>query len=423
MARSNLSLTRRQALRGAAGLGLLLATSPAAALAAPADPVLPSGFDATLAQESASAEPDLSWVTLKPESLANWHFKLDAADGTRFTLTPKYVDPATTKLKTVMIPFAKASPPFDATMSKILDVMYQKQVPVSFSFWFFQRKTENLRRAVEFAEANNFDLLAPMGSESTEFLHEIYLNGKLPALSLFTKDPVLIGWMKDFVNGSGTNMAYCSTAVSIPVQMSYLQAVRAEVKHIGVLYASSSTSTMEAQVIPLRAVAAANGINMTEVVVTDDMNPHPEFTAKVPPAVAAMERNDPGFQKSVFYATGTTAVINSIELIAQLAGKVPVVSAWPDLVKEGPGSAVLSIGITYDNVGYLASKYLLDILFDGTKPANMPVGVVAPPDLAISFLKARQVGLKIPYSFFETAGYIYDHRGRAVRLAGHAVTA
>jgi putative ABC transport system substrate-binding protein len=43
------------------------------------------------------------------------------------------------------------------------------------------------------------------------------------------------------------------------------------------------------------------------------------------------------------------------------------------------------------------------------------VGLVSPPDIAISFLKAREIGLRLPFSFFERASFIYDYDGKAVR--------
>ena len=35
--------------------------------------------------------------------------------------------------------------------------------------------------------------------------------------------------------------------------------------------------------------------------------------------------------------------------------------------------------------------------------------------MAISFLKAREIGMRIPFSFFEIASFIYDYNGEPVR--------
>jgi hypothetical protein len=49
------------------------------------------------------------------------------------------------------------------------------------------------------------------------------------------------------------------------------------------------------------------------------------------------------------------------------------------------------------------------------KPGDLKVGLVSPPDIAISFLKAREIGLRVPFPFYETASFIYDYDGKPVR--------
>ena len=51
----------------------------------------------------------------------------------------------------------------------------------------------------------------------------------------------------------------------------------------------------------------------------------------------------------------------------------------------------------------------------------MGVGIVSPPDIAINFRKAREIGLKIPFGFLERATFVYDYQGRMVRRNGEAV--
>jgi hypothetical protein len=36
----------------------------------------------------------------------------------------------------------------------------------------------------------------------------------------------------------------------------------------------------------------------------------------------------------------------------------------------------------------------------------------------ISFLKAREIGMRVPFNFFETATFVYDYQGRPVRTTG-----
>lgn len=412
-------LSRRRLLGWSAALGGLAAGLAAAGadgpwLAGPAEA-------AELDQASTPVAP-IPFVSPSAASLANWVLAADSPDRTRFTLTPTNASALAGAPKRVLVPFAKPSPPFDGTLSKLLDVLYERQVPVTLVLWHYQQKLDVLDKIIAYGEAETFDLLAPMGSEATQNVHDVYLNGALPALSLFTKDPVLQGWVTSYDQGSGTNMAYSSVAVPMDVQMAYMRQLNANgVKNIAVMYSSTSQSTIDAQVTPLKAVALPAGIAVLDVVVTDDKRPEPELSDRIPKTIQQMRATDPNLDRSVFWATGTTSIISSVELISTLVGKVPVLASYPDMVKEGSGSAVMSVGIEYENVGYLAAASMLDILYKGAKPATMKIGVISPPDLAISFLKARQIDLKIPFSFFENASYVYDGQGKAVRKRGEAV--
>jgi putative ABC transport system substrate-binding protein len=70
----------------------------------------------------------------------------------------------------------------------------------------------------------------------------------------------------------------------------------------------------------------------------------------------------------------------------------------------------------------LAAVYAADVLRGRANASELKVGVVTPPDIAISFRKARDIGLMVPLSFFEAAGTIYDYEGKAVRVDGVSVT-
>jgi putative tryptophan/tyrosine transport system substrate-binding protein len=61
-------------------------------------------------------------------------------------------------------------------------------------------------------------------------------------------------------------------------------------------------------------------------------------------------------------------------------------------------------------------------LSGAAKVGDLKVGIVSPPDIAISFLKAREIGTRVPFSFFESASFVYDYDGRPVRSVEHGVS-
>ena len=69
----------------------------------------------------------------------------------------------------------------------------------------------------------------------------------------------------------------------------------------------------------------------------------------------------------------------------------------------------------------MAAIYGADILRGRAKVGDLKVGLVSPPDIAISFLKAREIGMHIPFNLFETATFLYDYRGRAIRSTAHPI--
>jgi putative ABC transport system substrate-binding protein len=134
-----------------------------------------------------------------------------------------------------------------------------------------------------------------------------------------------------------------------------------------------------------------------------------------------MRRSDPDLKRSVLLVTGSTPVYERIAQVNRHSGRVPVVSMLPDVVRPGPDSALLSIGVNQSSAVALAAVYAKDILLGRADPATLPVGTVSPPDLAINFLVAERIGIKIPFSFFESATFVYDPEGRAVIEFGQRV--
>jgi len=141
----------------------------------------------------------------------------------------------------------------------------------------------------------------------------------------------------------------------------------------------------------------------------------------VPKAVAAMRKNDPDLSNSVLWITGSTSVFNEIATINANSDRVPVLSAVPEVVKAGDDTAVLSVGISFQSNAHLAAIYGADVLSGRAQVGELRVGVVSPPDIAINFRKAREIGLQIPFSFFESATFVYDYEGQMVRNNGKSV--
>ena len=368
----------------------------------------------TQAQETDIA----AWFSLEDRVSNNWHL---SAGETPARLSIQAKTPMEGTTYRILVMFPKQSSAYDTAMAQILSVFFDKKMSGKFTLINFEGdETAGLAFIAE-AERERYDLIFSMGSQSTAFLHEHYGEGTVPVVSICSKDPVLMGQMASYEQGSGTHMAYTSLDVPINSQMAYLKRLIDDLNQVAVLYARANTSAVMTQVEPLKAACQRENISVLDVAVEDRSNVRAELAAKVPEATAAMLEQDPQAKRSIFWITGSTSVFREIDLINQGAGKIPVLSAVPNVVHAGDSSAVLSIGVSFENNAQIAALYAVRILTQQIRPGELGVGLVSPPDIAINFKKAREIGLKIPFSFFESASFVYDHDGILVRAKGQNI--
>ena len=239
-------------------------------------------------------------------------------------------------------------------------------------------------------------------------------------VTVCSKDPVQLGQMKDYDSGSGNNFAFTSLNVPVDVQMSYVRELRPDLKNLAVLVDSKNISAVQTQAEPVAKYLKEKGVQVIWGSVQNPTKAREELTKIIPDAVRTMRQTDPDLSKSLFWVTGSTSVFREIRTINQHADRVPVVSVVPEIVTKGPDTAVLAIGVSFESNGRLAAIYGAQIL-NGSSVGKLKVGLVSPPDMAISFLKAREIGMRVPFSFFEIASFVYDYNGEPVRSAAQSL--
>ena len=315
----------------------------------------------------------------------------------------------------VLVLYPRPSSAYDVAITKILHVFESKELNSGFVALNFEMDDKRGEEAIKFAEDNKFDLIFAMGSESTAWLYDHYRDGTISVVSVCSKDPVQLGQMQDYVTGSGTHFAFTSLNVPVEVQMTYVRELSPDLKNLAVLVDSKNVSAVQTQAEPIATYARQRGIQVIWGAVENPAKAREELTQIVRDAVQTMRKSDPELSKSLFWVTGSTSVFREIRTINENSDRVPVVSVVPEIVRAGPDTAVIGIGISFESNAHLAAIYGADILNGKAKAANLKVGVVSPPDIAVSFLKAREIGLRVPFSFFESASFVYDYDGRPVR--------
>lgn len=318
----------------------------------------------------------------------------------------------------ILILYSRSSPAYETAVTKVLSIFRERGIDAVFNAVNYKNKQDLGLKFTHHALETSADLIFAMGSESTDFLIKNFLGKKIPIVSICAKDPVLLGQIKDYESGSGSNIAFTSLNVQIETQLVYLRLLMPDLKNVGILVDSTNLSAVQTQAEPFAVAARNRGITAKIISVDDPKKAHSELREKIPPAIKGMRRTDPQMTSSIFVLTGSTAIFTEIDTINEAVGRVPVLSVVPEIVSKGDSSATISIGVSFESNAHLAAIYGLDILSGRSKVDQMKVGVVSPPDIAINFRRARQIGLKIPFSLFELASHVYDGDGNPVRIKG-----
>ena len=366
----------------------------------------------------ASGQDGPDWFTLEDSAAESWELEPLDRD-TRIGIKAKTPLEGTTYK--VMALFPKKSSAYDIAMAQILNEIREKNISAQFMLVFFGGDLQAGKQALADAESAKMDIILSMGSQSTSFVNQHYRGGSIPVVTVCSKDPVLMGLVENYESGGKSNIAFTSLDVPTRNQLAYLRQLNKDLSQIAILYARNNVSAVETQVQPLIAACEKEGIRILEVVVENQENARAELAEKMPLITAQIIEQDPQQEQSIFWITGSTSVFREIETINAFSQRIPVLSAVPNVVKPGDNSAVLSIGVSFENNAQLAALYTIRILTRQVEAGDLPVGLVSPPDIAINFKKARAIGLKIPFSFFESAGFIYDHHGELVREKGQNI--
>jgi len=377
---------------------------------------------ATAASALGGEEPFAKWFRYSGDLDTQWSFTGDPGNSMRVSIRPKTSE-RSGATRRVMVLYPRPSSAYDIAISEILKVFETREHKIEFTVINFDLKDAQGDEAIQFAEKNKFDLIIAMGSEATAWLYDHYRGGAIAVVSVCSKDPVQLGQMRGYEEGSKTNFAFTSLNVPVEVQMAYVKELSPDLKNLAILVDSKNVSAVQTQAEPISVYARRRGIEVIWAEVKDPANARQELLRLVPDAVRKMRITDPDLSKSLFWLTGSTSVFREIHTINQNSDRVPVVSVVPEIVTAGPDTAVLGIGISFESNAHLAAIYADKILRGAAKPGDLNVGIVSPPDISISFLKARAIGMRVPFDFFETASFVYDYDGRPVRTVEHSAPA
>ncbi|AEH33027.1 hypothetical protein DEB41_06930 [Vibrio anguillarum] len=304
---------------------------------------------------------------------------------------------------------------YDVALSTILKVFRREMPNVSFRAFLLPKSQEELVAWTKAAD-KKANMIYTVGSSATVSLHKIYAGGKLPVVSVNAKDPVLLG-LTDNYHSSGNNFAYTSLNLPADITLSFLRRFKPSLTQIGVLYAKSNTSAYLTQFLPLQKEAEKQGVKVFPIEV-DENNPELALQHVMQTTIESMKVNDGNLCQSLLWLTGSSSLLNRLDEINLHSEPLPLLTAVPDAVNGTQQSALMSVGVGFENNAHQAAFYGIEVLKKGVDPGSLPVGVLSPPDISISFKQAGRVDTQLPFVLIEMASDIYSQDGKLVRSAG-----
>jgi putative ABC transport system substrate-binding protein len=414
-------------------LCILLAGSTAPA----ADPVPAAGAPAAAAVAPAAVPAPLppltqvsDWIKFDIERVGGGTWKASiASPGTDQAMLR--ITPTRPNGKKIVVLMDVQAAYTDTALKTFLAIYADKGYYPTITLANYQKDAGKLARVIGSIAAGEYDLAITLGSNALKDAHKKLQGKKVPVVTMCNKDPVLLKYVKTYDKGSGDNFAFTSVNTPIDVQMTFLKKLAGEIKAVAILVDRSNKSAMETQYKPFKEALEKEGIAVVDVIVgpEDDKDPKlleivkADLAAMVPEGMAKLAAADPGGKGSVFWLTYCTSIVKNLETLNQNTGTVPVVGVATDTVLEGDNSTVIGIGVSFESNAYTSAMYGMNILSGKVKPGDLPVGLTSPPDIAINFKRARAIGMKIPFAFFESANIVYGADGVKARDKGQKVAA
>ncbi|MEO0619226.1 MAG: hypothetical protein AAFZ01_08080, partial [Pseudomonadota bacterium] len=138
-----------------------------------------------------------SWFRYRESVTENWYVQEVEDDANKVLIRIRGNEtPEGVKVEPryrVVVLYPRPSSAYDTAISTILTMFAERDIQAEVTVINFQRKDELGKEAIAVAERENADLIYAMGSQSTAWLWKNYRGGKIPVISVTSKDPVILG--------------------------------------------------------------------------------------------------------------------------------------------------------------------------------------------------------------------------------------
>ncbi len=203
----------------------------------------------------------------------------------------------------------------------------------------------------------------------------------IPIVLSAVTDPAESGLVADN-NAPGGNVTGTSDLTPVAEQIDLLKQLIPDAKTVGILYCSAeSNSAIQAEMA--REACEENGLEAIDFTVSS--------TNEIQTVVESMVG-----KVDAIYAPTDNTIANGMATVAMIANDngLPTICGESGMVDAG---GLATYGIDYYQLGYMAGEMAVDILVNGTSPADIPIGYLSADkcELAVNEETAAKLGIDV----------------------------
>lgn len=203
----------------------------------------------------------------------------------------------------------------------------------------------------------------------------------IPVVLSAVTDPAESGLVADNA-APGGNVTGTSDLTPVAEQIQLLKQLLPEAKTVGILYCSAeSNSAIQAEMA--REACEENGLEAVDFTVSS--------TNEIQTVVESMVG-----KVDAIYAPTDNTIANGMATVAMIANDngLPTICGESGMVEAG---GLATYGIDYYQLGYMAGEMAVDILVNGTSPADIPIGYLSADkcELAVNEETAAKLGIDV----------------------------
>ena len=172
----------------------------------------------------------------------SWIFSAVEADPYQVIIHRKGTRPGEADRR-VFVFYPRPSSAYNTAITSILNVFDEKNIDAEFTVFNFRKNDERGQLGLAMAAKWGAELIFSMGSESTAWLYKSYQGGDISVVSVCSKDPVALGQIGSYDQGSGTNFAFTSLNMPVESQMAYILELKPNLKNLGILVNNKNIRT------------------------------------------------------------------------------------------------------------------------------------------------------------------------------------